>query len=419
MKTVIIKHVTRIEGHATFWGALKTGKMAEARYHTLEGARLMEGILVGRNYMDAPLVTSRICGVCPIVHNLTAIQALEKAMKVKVDSGTTILRKLMMIGQMLTSHGVHAYFMSIPDFYGRDSALDLLKLAPKQSVIALKIREFGNRFTKIIGGRALHPVNSQVGGFLKLPDKHELKKLLDDSTEVLQSAVELAHFFSHLKFPKFSRSTEYIALHSKSEYGFYDGQVVSTKGLKTTPESFIKKVEEIQSGDDYVKRTRFNGQTYWVGALSRINNNWKQLNPIAKQAFQHIKLNMPLTNSFLNVYCQGIEMIHFMEEAQKLLKKYLNMKHERPMVKYAVRAGQGVGAIEAPRGILLHYYETDKYGILKNVNIITPTAQFINNLEEDLRAYIGELKNIENKNNQRKLAMMIRAYDPCMTCATH
>ncbi len=419
MKTVTIKHVTRIEGHATFWGALKSGKMAEARYHTLEGARLMEGVLVGRNYMDAPLVTSRICGVCPVVHNLTAIQGLEKAMKVKVEPPTVILRKLMMVGQMLTSHGVHAYFMSIPDFYGRDSALDLLKIAPGHSTVALKIREFGNRFTKIIGGRALHPVNSQVGGFLKLPDKRQLQKMLNDSTEVLQEAVELAHFLSHLKYPEFNRKTEYIALHSPKEYGFYDGSIISTDGLKTTPGKFEKTVEEIQSDDDYVKRTRHEGHTYWVGALSRINNNWRQLNPIAKQAFKHLKAKMPLTNSFLNVYCQGIEMIHFIEEAQKLLQKYIGMKHAKPIVTYAVRAGKGTGAIEAPRGILLHHYETDSKGVLKNVNIITPTAQFINNLEEDLRVYIGQLENIETKTNQRKLAMMIRAYDPCMTCATH
>jgi len=416
---VKIKHVCRIEGHATFWGALKKGDMAQARYHTLEGARLIEGVLVGRNYMDAPLVTSRICGVCPVVHNLTAIEALEKGMEVKVEEPTKVLRRLMMIGQMLTSHGVHAYFMTIPDFYGRDSALDLLEIAPKQSVAALKIREFGNRFTKVIGGRALHPVNSQVGGFLKLPDKRALKKLLDDSSEILQDTVELAHFMSHLKFPKFKHKTEYICLHSAKEYGYYGGRVISTEGLKTTPETFMRTVEEIQSDDDYVKRTHHQGHTYFVGALPRINNNWRQLNPIAKTAFKHLKAKMPITNTFLNVFCQGVEMIHFIEEAQKLMKKYLTMKHAKPMVKYSVKAGKGVGAIEAPRGILLHFYETDKYGILKNVNIITPTAQFINNLEEDLKVYIGQLKNLNSKANQRKLAMMIRAYDPCMTCATH
>ena len=155
MAKVTIKHVCRIEGHATFWGALKRGDMAEARYQTLEGARLIEGVLVGRNYMDGPLVTSRICGVCPVVHNLTSIEALEKAMKIKVHPATTVLRKLMMIGQMLTSHGVHAYFMTIPDFYGRDSALDLLNIAPKQSAMALKIREYGNRITKIITSIAI------------------------------------------------------------------------------------------------------------------------------------------------------------------------------------------------------------------------------------------------------------------------
>ncbi|MFA5052247.1 MAG: nickel-dependent hydrogenase large subunit, partial [Patescibacteria group bacterium] len=164
---VSIKHISKIEGHATFWGALKHGNITEAKISTLEGSRLIEGVLVGRNYMDAPLVTSRICGVCPVVHNMTSIKALEIAMRVKVAPTTTMLRKLMMLGQFIQSHSLHAYFMTIPDFYGKDSALDLLKEAPKQSAMALKIREFGNRLVGIIGGRTVHPINSQVGGFLK------------------------------------------------------------------------------------------------------------------------------------------------------------------------------------------------------------------------------------------------------------
>jgi coenzyme F420-reducing hydrogenase alpha subunit len=418
MTKVTIKHVCRIEGHASFWGALKKGNVAEARYHTLEGARLIEGVLVGRNYMTAPLVTSRICGVCPIVHNLTAIKAIEAGMKVKVAPSTIILRKLMMLAQVITSHGIHAYFMCIPDFYGKDSALDLLKIAPKYSDLALKIRGFGNKIAEIIGGRALHPVNSQVGGFLKLPDTKRLEKLLDNSQEILQDMVELAHFISHQKFIDFHRQTEYISLNSPKEYAIYEGNVISTKGLKKTPVLFMNAVKEIQLDWDYVKRTTHKDKPYFVGALARINNNWRQLNPIAKHAFKHIKLKMPIDNSFYNVYCQGIEMIHCIEEVQKLIKGYLTMKNVKPIAKYIVRAGKGVGAIEAPRGILLHYYETDKYGTLKNVNIITPTAQMINNLEHDMKAYIGNIKKF-GKKDQRKLAMLIRAYDPCMTCATH
>ncbi|MDD5039992.1 MAG: nickel-dependent hydrogenase large subunit [Patescibacteria group bacterium] len=418
MKTVTIKHVTRIEGHATFWGALKKGNIPEARYLTLEGARLIEGILIGRNYMDAPLVTARICGVCPIVHNLTAIKALENAMRVCVSPGTVVLRKLMMLAQTITSHAVHAYFMAIPDFYGKDSALDLLAIAPKQSALALKIRDYGNRISHAIGGRNLHPVNSQVGGFLKLPNRRVLELLLADSQEVMMGVVELAHFISHLKFPDFHRKTEYISLRSSREYSIYDGTaVVSTNGLRQQPSLFMRHVREIQSDDDYVKRTTHKGEAYFVGALSRVNNNWRQLNPIARQAFRHLGHRMPIDNPFYNVWCQGVELIHCVEETQKLLAQYLRMKHQKPMAAYTVRAGKGVGAIEAPRGILLHYYETDRLGILKNVNIITPTAQMINNLEVDLEHYLRAAR--RHAPDARKLGTLIRAYDPCMTCATH
>ena len=418
MTKVTIKHITRIEGHATFWGALKKGNIAEAKYHTLEGARLIEGVLVGRNYMDAPLVTSRICGVCPVVHNLTAIQGLERAMKVKVAPSTVLLRKLMMYGQVIQSHALHAYFMTIPDFYGKDSALDLLKVAPKQSAMALKVREFGNRMTEVIGGRTVHPINSQVGGFLKLPDRRRMQKLLDDSQEILQEAVELTHFVSHQKFVDFYRLTEYVSLYHPKEYAIYEGNVGSTKGLRMTPDKFEKEVEEMQASWDLIKRTKIRGRIYWAGALARINNNWHQLNPIAKTALKHLKFKMPIDNSFYNVFAQAVEIIHCIEEAQKLCKNYLALKNIKPMAKYKVKAGKGTGSIEAPRGILFHYYEVDKYGVLKNVNIITPTAQFMNNLEADLAKYIGKTKKFGSK-EYRKLAMLIRAYDPCMTCATH
>jgi len=415
---VTIKHISKIEGHASFFGELKKGNLVEARYKTLEGARLIEGVLVGRNYMDAPLVTSRICGVCPVVHNLTSIKALEKAMKVKVTESTIVLRKLMQYSQVIQSHALHTYFMSLPDFYGEGkSALDIVRILPKEAKQALEIRNFGNQLTEMIGGRTVHPINSQVGGFLKLPSRGRLHKALKQTNGLLDKALNLAHLISHKKFVDFERKTEYVSLSHGKEYAIYDGFVRSTAGWISTPEKFEKEVEEIQDSWDLIKRTKIKGRIYMVGALARINNNWKQLNSISRAAFLHLKFKMPLYNSFYNVFCQAVEIIHCLEECQKLLKKYLAMKNVKPMVKYKVRAGKGCAAIEAPRGTLFHYYEVDKYGFLKNVNIVTPTAQFINNLEADLSEFIGHKKFIQK--DYYKIGMMIRAYDPCMTCATH
>lgn len=414
---ITIKHISKIEGHASFFGELKKGNMAAAKMATLEGSRLIEGVLVGRNYMDAPLITSRICGVCPVVHNLTSIKALEKAMRVKVSESTIILRKLMQYAQIIQSHALHVYFMSLPDFYGQDSALDIIRIAPKEAKQALEIRDFGNQLTEIIGGRTVHPINSQVGGFLKLPSREKLQKALKQTNELLDKALNLAHLISHKKFIDFARKTEYVSLSHAKEYAIYDGFVKSTAGWRATPEKFEKEVEEIQDSWDLIKRTKIKGRIYMVGALARIDNNWKLLNPISRAAFLHMKFKMPIYNSFYNVFCQAVELIHCLEEVQKLLPKYLAMENVKPMVRYQVRAGKGCGAIEAPRGTLFHYYEVDKYGILKNVNIITPTAQFINNLEADLAKFIGHKKFA--KADYRKIGMMIRAYDPCMTCATH
>lgn len=414
---ITIKHISKIEGHASFFGELKKGNMAAAKMATLEGARLIEGVLVGRNYMDAPLVTSRICGVCPVVHNLTSIKALEKAMKVKVSESTIVLRKLMQYAQLIQSHALHVYFMSLPDFYGKDSGLDIVRIAPKEARQALEIRDFGNKLTEVIGGRAVHPINSQVGGFLKLPSRERLHKSLKQTNELLDKALNLAHLISHKKFVDFERKTEYVSLSHGKEYAIYDGFVKSMAGWISTSDKFEKEVEEIQEAWDLIKRTKIKGRIYMVGALARVNNNWKQLNPIARAAFLHMKFKMPIYNSFYNIFCQSIEIIHCLEECQKLLKKYLGLKNVKLMVRYKVRAGKGCGAIEAPRGTLFHYYEMDKYGILKNVNIVTPTAQFINNLEADLSQFIGHKK--FTKKDYYKIGMMIRAYDPCMTCATH
>jgi len=418
-KRIKLKHIAKIEGHASLITDLERGEINRARFRTLEGSRLIEGILVGRNYQEAPLITARICGVCPVVHNLGSIKAIEDALKIKVSEKTVVLRKLMMMGQFIQSHSLHLYFLTLPDYFKLPNSLKLLKDFPIETKQALEIRAFANKLIEVIGGRAIHPMNSAVGGFMKEPSKQELIALSEQIDPLLKIGEKLTKLFHSLKYPKFSRKTEYVATSNPNEYAIYGGQLNSTIDRKITKEKFIKEVEENYSDWQLIKKTRLKGKVYMVGALARLNLNRSKLRPGAKALLKKTGIKFLSYNTFHNVLGQMIETVHCLEESKVLIKKYLAMKGSSAVKDYRVKSGKGIGLIEAPRGSLFHVYEIDQQGYLKNVNIITPTAQFVNNLEEDIEAFLPDINDISSPASRRKIKMLVRAYDPCMTCATH
>lgn len=427
-----IKHLARIEGHAGFVGHLLNGDIKQAKIEITEGVRLIEGILNGRHFSEAPIITARICGICPVIHNLTSIKAIENALGIKVRPEVILLRKLMLAAQIIHSHTLHLFFLSLPDFLNyslgpnrtEGSDLSQIKKYPRQAQAALAIREFGNKIIEIIGGRTIHPITTEVGGFKNYPTKLELERLLKNSTEILLQAIALAYFFKKLKYPDFNRPTNFVSLYNPKEYAFYEGKIkIQNQELKSqNPELFYKRIQELQEG--IVKKTKYDQHIYMVGALARINNNGKQLNRRAKKIFTNITNTTNfINNTFYNILAQAIEVVHFVEESQKLLKILIKMYKKNlvsPMHEAKPRAsGIGLAACEAPRGTLYHYYEIDKNGLIKKCNIITPTAQFLNNIEEDLKVWLPRIKRLSKKERDRKIKMLIRAYDPCITCATH
>lgn len=413
-----IDHIYKIEGHAGFLGKLLDGKVKEAKYEVKEGIRLIEGILSGRKFEDAPIITSRICGVCPVIHNICSIKALEKALGIIPSKQTVNLRKLMLLGQIIQSHTLHVYFLCLSDFFKYKTTLSLLKRLPRASKWALEVRDFGNRLISVIGGRSIHPLTTQVGGFKKPPQKENLKKLQDEQTKVLRTAQKLANFFAYLLYPKFERKTEFVALTSDKEYAIYHGKVISSEGLEFLPEKMPKEIKEIQYPSEPVKRVLHDSKPIMPGALARINLNYKKLNPKAKKIWQKFGVKLPTFNTFYNIFAQVVEIVHSIEESRKLLQKVIK-SNESVMKRYKIKAGRGIAACEAPRGTLYHDYTLDKNGIIKRANIITPTAQFITNLEEDIKKFIPNLKKLTPEARRQKIKMLIRAYDPCMTCSVH
>jgi len=323
MKTIQINHLGKTEGHMSFVGALVNNDFAEARIETEEGARLIEGILLNRKYYEAPVITARICGICPIVHNLTCIKALEKAENVSVTEEIVVLRKMLINAQFIHSHALHAFFLAFPDIVGISNNFDFVKKYPKECNLALEMRDFAVNLSRIIGGRTVHPIDSVVGGFNVEPDFDELEKLMAQLPEALRKAQTLFEFAAKQKMPEFIRPTNFVCLKDKKEYAIYDGQVLFDDNNKLiTPEKFLLDVKELIRPYEKVKRVQHLDRSIMVGALARVNNNFKQLNKIAQNAWLKIQKESPCYNSFFNTYAQIVEILHCFAEIEKYFIKY-------------------------------------------------------------------------------------------------
>ncbi|OGI16704.1 MAG: hypothetical protein A3J63_05005 [Candidatus Moranbacteria bacterium RIFCSPHIGHO2_02_FULL_40_12b] len=416
-----INHIAKMEGHAGFMASVLQGDVKSAKLEIQEGIRLIEGVLIGRHYKDMPVIAQRICGICPVVHNLTSIKAIENAFSIKVSNETVNLRKLLEWGQIIHSHALHLFFLSLADFLDIENDLILTKEYPEETKKAIKIREFGMSIVKIIGGRVIHPLTNEAGGFKKIPKQEELQELIIQGEEILPVALEVGEFFKKIKIPTFSRMSEYVCLDKSAEYAIYDGDISSNKGLHIPVEKFENNFKELQRPREIVKRVMADGKTsYMVGAIARVNNQSKKLNYNAEKYLESLGFALPDYNPFHNILYQMTEVIHCVEESLKMLRILARGNLENALTKnYEIKEGSGVAAVEAPRGTLYYHVDIDGKGYVKNVNIITPTAQFLSHLEDDVAAYIPSILDLSDKEKEKKLRAFIRAYDPCISCAVH
>jgi len=417
-----INHVAKIEGHTGFMASVLKGQVKDARFEVQEGIRLIEGILIGRHYADMPVVAQRICGICPVVHNLTSIKAIENAIGVKVTEEAVMLRKVMEHAQFIHSHALHLFFLSLADFLDIENDLKLVEKYPEETKKALRIRDYGMELVKVIGGRVVHPLTNEVGGFKKVPSKEEIQKLIKQGEETMKDALALGEFFKKIKLPEFERKTEYVCLQTKGEYAIYDGDLVSNKGLHIHVSDFEKNFHELHRPREIIKRVEVDGKTsYMVGAIARVNNQHRKLSVKATEYLNSLGIKFPDFNTFHNVIFQMVEVIHSMEDSVSILKKLSHLDLQNALTKpYEIKEGSASAAVEAPRGTLYYYVDIDSKGYIKNVNIITPTAQFLAHLEDDISKFIEEqVLDMPEKDREKKMRAFIRAYDPCISCAVH
>jgi len=418
-KEITPDYICKIEGH----GSLDINfKDSRAKLNIHEGERLFEGLLMKRLPNDAPFITARICGICPTVHYLTAICALENALGIKISQETEILRKILLAGQIIQSHTLHLYFLALPDYLNLDSGLDLFKAYPAEFHIALNLKKFADRTIELIGGRAVHPITPQITGFDKIPSVKDLNLLLEEAKNVLDDASQTVALFAQLSYPELEHPTEFLSLSPKEKkYPFYNSDGINSslnKNFATV--DYDREIEEIVKSYSTAKFSLKEGKGFMVGALARLNLNKDLLNPGAKDLIKKLKIKIPSYNPFHNNLAQAIEILHFLEEIINLIKTISSLDLEKAQTfNFPLKKGYGVAACEAPRGTLYHAYTLDENGLIKKCNIITPTAQNLTSIEEAANILLAQTKNLSNKKRQHLLEMLIRAYDPCITCSVH
>lgn len=412
-----LSHITKVEGHAQLDLKIKNGKLVKCELGAIEGSRYFEGLLKGRSYEDAPVITSRICGVCSSAHGIASVMTLENALGIHVSKQTINLRELQTIGERIRSHATHLYFLALPDYLGYESALAMGKRYKKEIKRALNLIKLGNEMVTLISGRAMHQVSTRIGGFGHFPTNNDIEKLKKKMKQSKKDILDTAQLIASLKVPDFKTETRFLSLAEDNDYATSHGYI-KIGSSKFNPENYSMMLQEYHEPYSTANFVVKDDKSYIVGALARIHNNKKFLSKEAKSFMKKIKFE-PDYNIFHNNLAQAIELIHYREKCVQVLDK-LKVKHEK-IKRIKFHAGHGVGANEAPRGTLFHEYKIDNKGRITYANVVTPTAQFLRNMQDDIAAYVQIMldKEVSKHTIAHEVEKLIRAYDPCFSCATH
>jgi sulfhydrogenase subunit alpha len=415
-KRIVLEEMTKVEGHATLALSISNGRVEQCELRTVEGSRYFEGILLRRRYNEASEIASRICGICSCAHTLCAIQAIENALGLAVSEQTLALRTLLTLGERIRSHATHLLFFALPDYVGSPSALTMALERRPDMERGLRLMKAGNETIRVIGGRDLHPVSATVGGFLKVPSPTDVEALKVRLERAKPAAVATAELFNTLSYPELHHRAEHFSLHSDETYAALSGRIRSAD-REFDQEEYDHFLTEYHTPDHTANFVVREGRTYMVGALSRIANNIDRLSPDARRLAQSGPLLEGLDNPFYNNIAQAVEMVHCVDEALRILGEL--QPRPEPVPDIPLRAGRGVAAIEVPRGTLWHEYMLDSAVYITRANIITPTAQNLRSMEEDLRILLPTVAHLDREAIVAAAEQLIRAYDPCFSCAAH
>ncbi len=423
MANVHIPYVTRVEGHGNIV-VRGEGDDLEIRWEIPESPRFYEAMIRGKPWNQIAHITSRICGICASGHTLASINATEDAFGMTPTRQTWLLRMLLNHGEQIQSHALHAFFLALPDFAGAPSVIHLVPSHKEAVLAAVRLKKLGNDIADLIGGRAVHPCSAHVGGFGRVPTEKELLGLRGKLEQAREDIKLLVGVYASVSanVPRFERKTEYVSLVWDQEYPWIDGDVGTSEAGIVSYRDYLDVIHEWVKPYSTAKRSKNVFTSYAVGALARVNNNFEQLLPSAKEAADMLGLKAPCYNPFYNNHAQVVELVHCIDDAIAKIDRLIaeGLKDEA-VAPATVRAGRGVGMSEVPRGLLVHDYTYDETGHMLEANLVIPTNQNHENIEDDFRAWVPKMIEEGRTDDQIgfNLEMLVRSYDPCISCSTH
>jgi coenzyme F420-reducing hydrogenase alpha subunit len=417
-RAIKVDYLARVEGEGALYVKIKNDQVVDVKLKIFEPPRFFEAFLRGRNYSEAPDITARICGICPIAYQMSAVHAMEDAFGVTVNGPLRALRRLIYCGEWIESHVLHVYMLHAPDFLGYADVIQMAKDYPAVVKRGLQLKKVGNEIVTLLGGREIHPINVRVGGFYKVPTKRELEPLAEKLKWAREAARETVRWTATLPFPEFEQDYEFVALGHPDEYPFNEGRLVSNKGLDIAIQEYDQHfVEEHVPYSNALHSALKERGAYFVGPLARYNLNYGRLSPLAQEAAREAGLDRTCRNPFQSIMVRSVETLYACDEALRIIDEY--EMPDKPAVEIEPRAGTGYGCTEAPRGILYHRYRLDDQGVILDAKIVPPTSQNQKMIESDLWQLVPKLFGASDEKLTWQCEQAIRNYDPCISCATH
>jgi len=416
-RTIAVDLVARVEGEGALRVTVKGETVQDVQLKIFEPPRFFEAFLQGRHCSEVPDIVARICGICPVAYQMSAVHAIEQIFGLRVEGALRDLRRLIYCGEWIESHALHVYMLQAPDFLGYDSGIAMAKDHPAVVTRGLRLKKAGNAIMTLLGGRSVHPVSVKVGGFSRVPRRSELEELKDELLWARDAAIETVRWVADFDYPDFMLDYTYVALRHPDEYPFNEGQVAVSSGLQISANEFEQHFTEHQVAYSTALHCALQGSPYLVGPLARLNLNQEHVTPLAKQVLTNCTIALPLRNPFHGIIARSVEILYALEESLRLIERY--EPPPLPAAPISVQPGIGMACTEAPRGILYHRYQVDGDGVIREAKIVPPTSQNQSRIEQDLRLFMPRLLHLPDQEVALACERVIRCYDPCISCATH
>lgn len=418
MKTIKVDYLARVEGEGALRIRFRGDEVRDVELRIFEPPRFFEAFLRGRYFAEAPDITARICGICPVAYQMSCCAALEDALALRIPDHISDLRRLIYCGEWIESHALHMFMLHAPDFLGFDGALEMAKSHRDAVRRGLAIKSAGNELIRAVGGREVHPINVRVGGFYSLPAPADLRQLVPNLTAARDGALDALEWMAHFDFPDFERDYEFVALRGERTYPFLGGRLISNKGLDIGSNEYDDAFEERQVPYSNALQSVIKARGHYVcGPLSRFNLNFDLLSPTATAAALRAGIAAPCGNPFKSILVRCVETIEALQQAISGIQRYEGTGPA--YVETAVRSATGYGFSEAPRGTLYHRYRIDDSGLITDASIVPPTSQNQPSMEDDLREIAPRMLALDQAEATRLAERAVRNYDPCISCATH